>query len=321
MKLGIIGAGKIVHDFLTVANSISDLQLVAISAPPQNLPELKKLQAKYGFKKVYTDNQELLLDSNVDTVYVAVPNSLHYEVCKESLKYGKNVICEKPMVYTVTQAKELKGIADTKHVMLFEAITNLYLENFKEIKSRLKLLGPIHIVNLNYTQLSTRYPKFLKGHLLPVFDPKKGGGALMDLGIYVIHLAVALFGMPDEVKYFGNYAQGTDTSGVIVLKYSDKICNLIVAKDSYAEPFSFIEGEKGSIRINGLINQLPSFSLELKGKDVQDFNFNKHKHRMVSEFETFIKCLNMCDFEAENQAFTQSIQALRVLQEAKASQR
>lgn len=51
MKLGIIGAGKIVHDFLTVANSISDVQLVAISAPPQNLPELKNSKLNMDLRK------------------------------------------------------------------------------------------------------------------------------------------------------------------------------------------------------------------------------------------------------------------------------
>lgn len=317
MKLGIIGAGKIVHDFLTIANTIPDLQLSAISAPPRNLESMKDLQKKYHIKKVYTDNQNLILDSNVDTIYVAVPNFLHYQVCKDALTSGKNIICEKPFVYTVEEAKELKRIADNKHVMLVEAITNIYLENFKEIKSHLKELGPIHIVNLNYTQLSTRYPDFLKGNLLPVFDPEKGGGALMDLGIYVIHLAVGLFGMPTEVKYLGNYSQGTDTSGMIILKYPGMICNLTIAKDAFAQAESFIEGENGSIRITGLLNELPKFSVEMRNQPPVEYNFNQFEHRMKAEFSTFAQWLKVSDFDSENKAFLQSIQALEVLGQAK----
>lgn len=319
MKLGIIGAGKIVHDFLSISNKINDTKLTAISAPPRNINMLNELKGKYHIEKIYTNNQDLFNDHNVDTVYVAVPNSFHYSICKEALQAGKNVICEKPFVYTVKEAKELKRIADNQNVMLIEAITNIYLKNYFEIKDKLNQLGSINIVNLNYTQLSTRYPELLKGNLLPVFDPKKGGGNLMDLGIYAIHLAVGWFGLPDKVKYYKNIRYGTDTSGILILVYKGFICSLVVAKDSYCKPVSFIEGEKGSIRINGLINKLPSFNLEFPDCLEKDINYNLYDHRMIAEFNTFSRWIDISDFESENKAFTHSIKTLKVLELAKES--
>ncbi len=115
----------------------------------------------------------MMADPAVDTVYVAVPNFLHYEVAKAALEHGKNVICEKPFVLSVDQAKKLKQIADEHDLIIVEAITNLYLENFKRIQEELPKIAPIHIVNLNYTQYSSRYDAFLKGEIAPVFDPKK----------------------------------------------------------------------------------------------------------------------------------------------------
>lgn len=53
---------------------------------------------------------------------------------------GKNVICEKPLVETSEQVKELKRIADEHHVLLFEAMTVLYLENYFQLKDDLKKL-------------------------------------------------------------------------------------------------------------------------------------------------------------------------------------
>src|SRR5699024_12161065 len=100
------------------------------------------------------------------------------------------------------EARELKEIADKNQVIIVEAITNIYLENFKFIEDNLAKIAPIHVVNLNYTQYSSRYDAFLEGDIQPAFDPKKDGGALMDLGIYTLYIFINLFCMTDSVKSF-----------------------------------------------------------------------------------------------------------------------
>lgn len=222
MKLGIIGSGMIVHDFLTTADQIKNLELTAISSTKRSADIAQELAQKYGIPQSYTDNEELMSDNSVDTVYIGVPNSLHYSLAKLALEHGKNVICEKPFVLSTDEAEELKRLADKKDLIIVEAITNVYLENYKKIKEELNKIAPIHIVSLNYTQYSSRYDAFLEGKIAPVFDPKKDGGALMDLNIYNIHLAAGLFGLPDKVKYYANMQKGIDTSGILHLSYPDK---------------------------------------------------------------------------------------------------
>ncbi len=156
MKLGIIGSGKIVHDFLSIADQIPDLELAALSTTKRSHQIGLELQEKYNISKLYDNNTDLFNDANVDTVYVAVPNSLHFSIAKAALEAGKNVICEKPFVATTDEARELKEIADKNHVIIVEAITNIYLENFKFIEDNLAKIAPIHVVNLNYTQYSSR---------------------------------------------------------------------------------------------------------------------------------------------------------------------
>lgn len=319
MKLGIVGSGKIVHYFLPAAIKIKNLSLVGISSTPRSAEILKDLQQKYHIEHTYTDNKRMFANPDIDTIYVAVPNVLHYQICEEALEAGKNVICEKPFVYTTAQARSLKKLADQKGVFITEAITNIYLPNFKLLKENLHKLGPIHIINFNYTQYSTRYHEFKKGNILPVFDPKKGGGALMDLGIYDIHLAVGLFGEPDSVEYLPNMQQGTDTSGVIIMQYPQYLCLMMAVKDSYADAKSYIEGENGSLVINGLIDELPSLDLQLKDQNGEYFNENKYDHRMISEFENFVKVFDEHDIAANEAAFDHSIQVLNVLGAVKAS--
>ena len=141
MKLGIIGSGKIVHDFLTAIDQINNLDVVAISSTKRSENIAQELAKKYSINKTYTDNDELMSDPDVDTVYVAVPNFLHYQVAKAALEHGKNVICEKPFVDSTNEAKKLKQLADEKNLIIVEAITNIYLENFKRILLQFILLA------------------------------------------------------------------------------------------------------------------------------------------------------------------------------------
>ena len=319
MKLGIIGSGMIVQDFLTTADQIDNLELTAISSTKRSAGIAQELAQKYNISQTYTDNEELISDSNVDTVYIGVPNFLHYSLAKLALEHGKNVICEKPFVLSTAEAEELKRLADEKDLIIVEAITNIYLENYKKIKEELDNIAPIHIVSLNYTQYSSRYDAFLEGKIAPVFDPKKDGGALMDLNIYNIHLAAGLLGLPDKVKYYANIQKGIDTSGILHLSYPDKQVTLIGSKDSYVTPRSFIEGEKGSIYFDGSTGTLDNFTVEMRGQKPKRYNFNKYPHRMASEFTAFAEMIDQHDVRRADEAFVNTLETMKILTAAKNS--
>lgn len=315
MKLGIIGSGMIVHDFLKTADKINNLELTAISSTVRSKDIARELANQYGIKKTYTDNEKMMVDPDVDTVYVAVPNFLHYEIAKEALEHGKNVICEKPFVESTEQAKELKQLADEKDLIILEAITNLYLENFKQIQKELKNIAPIHIVNMNYTQYSSRYDAFLEGKIAPVFDPNKDGGALMDLNIYNIHFIVGLLGMPKSVEYKANIERGIDTSGVLNLDYGNFKAVLIAAKDCAAPVNSLIEGDEGTIQVDGPANVMDSFDI-FKDQDKTHIDEKVYPHRMYEEFRAFEKMIDDHDLVKDKEALDHSDQVMQVVQKA-----
>ena len=290
MKLGIIGSGKIVHDFLTAIDKINNLDVVAISSTKRSENIAQELAKKYSINKTYTDNDELMSDPDVDTVD------------------------------STNEAKKLKQLADEKNLIIVEAITNIYLENFKRIQREIENIAPIHIVSLNYTQYSSRYDDFLKGKIAPVFDPAKDGGTLMDLNIYNIHLVSALFGLPDKVKYYANMQKGVDTSGILHLSYPDKQAALIAAKDSYVTPRSFIEGEKGSIYIDGSTGELNNFTIEMRDQKPKRYNLNKYSHRMASEFNAFVEMIDNHDKVKADEAFVNTLESMQILTTAKNSE-
>ncbi len=108
-------------------------------------------------------NFEELYETGIDTVYIAVPNYLHYNYCKMALEKGIHVIVEKPITSNLQEALSLKSLAARKECFLFEAVTTLYLENYKKIKEWLPRIEKIKIVQSQYSQYSRRYDAFCDG--------------------------------------------------------------------------------------------------------------------------------------------------------------
>ncbi len=315
MKLAVLGTGKIVQEFLPMIQQVTDVELVALLSTPRSLDKAKEMQAQYHIQEVYTDYETLLGNATIDTVYVALPNHLHYQYTKAALLQGKNVICEKPFTLNAQQLQELIQIATEKRLILLEAITNQYLNNFLQIKKDLAQLGKIKIVECNYSQYSSRYDAFKEGKILPAFDPQKGGGALMDINIYNIHFVVGLFGKPEKVQYLANIERDIDTSGILVLDYGAFKAVCIGAKDSTAQIRSVIQGTDGSIEVLGATNEMPRYERRSK-TEIEAVNANLDKHRMYQEFEKFTEVIDQKDLAFALEQLDHSFTVMQVVDQA-----
>ena len=314
MNLGIVGAGMIVKDFLSFTHELPEIKLEAIVA--RNIENLKNLQNTYNIKQIYTDLDECLSSPSIDTIYVAVPNNLHYSVAKKALEAEKNVICEKPFTLDYNETVELFQLAESKNLILIEAITNQYLPNYLEIKENLSKIGNIRLVECNFSQLSSRYEAFKKGITAPVFDKNQGGGVLGDLNIYNIHFVVGLFGAPKNSKYYPNIVREVDTSGILILEYDEFKVVCIAAKDTYNNSYANIQGDKGLIKVIGTLNEVPNYII--KNNEVEmKVNKNIHKHRMYSEFKKFIDVIDNKDFDFMEKQKEHSLAVMEVIDKSR----
>ena len=314
MKLGIIGSGMIVKDFLSFVHELPEIKLEAIAA--RNIDNLKELQSKYNINNIYTDIDLCLENKEVDTIYVAVPNNLHYSVAKKALEAGKNVICEKPFTLKYDEAVELFEIAEDKGLILIEAITNQYQENYLDIKDNIDNIGEIRLVECNFSQLSSRYEAFKNGILAPVFDKSKGGGVLGDLNIYNIHFIVGLFGKPNRVHYSANIVNDVDTSGILLLEYDNFKVVCIAAKDTFNNSYVNIQGDQGIIKVIGPTNEVPNYSIQTKDNFINENN-NIHSHRMFAEFKKFVEVINNKDFKFMNNQKEHTLNVMYIYEKAK----
>ncbi|MBO7698170.1 MAG: Gfo/Idh/MocA family oxidoreductase, partial [Erysipelotrichaceae bacterium] len=310
MRLGIIGAGLIVHTLLQFIHEV-DIELIAISATPQEIDKLNQLKAEHGFKYVYTDIDELLKNDEVDTVYLGVNNQLHYLFGKKVLEAGKHLIMEKPFASNYDQARKLYDLAKEKDLFIFEAISTIHNPNFKKIEELLPTIGDVKIVTVNYTQYSSRYDAFKAGEILPAFDYKKSGGALMDLNIYNIHFVLKLFGPPKDVHYIANIEKNIDTSGILTMEYDDFKVVSIAAKDCGAPFTNCIQGNLGCIYTSSPLFTLTDFDYQLNKKEPVHYDLTGNAHRMKHEFLDFLELFNSGNYEETYRLLDHSMEVMK----------
>ncbi|MCR5347540.1 MAG: Gfo/Idh/MocA family oxidoreductase [Fretibacterium sp.] len=315
IKLGTIGSGAIVHSILDNVALTDGIRLEAVYSRSQE--KGAALAAQYGAKKVYTDRESLFSDSDVNTVYIATPNLLHYEPVRRALLAGKHVICEKPFVTKLTQARELAALAKERGLFLVEAAPTMFLPNFRILLRELPKVGRVRLILSSYSQYSSRYDALLRGEKPNVFNLEFGGGCLMDINFYNVLLNIALFGRPEEAVYYPNiYSGAADTSGVMMMRYPDFVSQNAAAKDTLGVNSFQIEGEKGYIYIEDGSNGIKSVRVVTKTSDetFSDQPLPDRWHYEVKEL-TRLMLAEDCETLAAHMAVT--LDAVAVIESAR----
>ena len=315
MRVGIVGAGMTVPWFLEAAAQIPEMEVEALFARKEE--KRKELCRTYKIPKEYDSYEGLLQDPSLEVLYLPVPNDLHYRFAKEALEAGKHVIMEKPFTVTCAQALELKALAEEKKLILFEAITNQYNPNYGKVRELLSDLGDIKLVQLNFSQYSSRYEAFKEGIIAPVFDAAKAGGALMDLNVYNIHFVAGLFGKPKAVHYYANMEWQVDTSGILVLEYPTFQCALIAAKDCAAPLCVNIQGDKGCMFSHSNAGLFQEFSYQENKKDPVSYALSNSDQRFYDELRAFTDYYVNEDWEAFEKRLAHSLTVMEILDKAR----
>lgn len=320
MKLATIGSGSIVDLMFKSIEDIDGIEPVAVYS--RTMDKAQAFAQKHNVAKAYDDLDAMLGDDQIDTVYIASPNALHYPQAKKALEAGKNVILEKPFTPSRKQAEELFALAEQNGVMIFEAITNIHTPNFGLLKDNLGMAGEIREGVLNFSQYSSRYKKYMDHIVENAFDPKMDGGALMDINIYNIHLALGLFGKPERVVYMPVLGwNGIDTSGVLILQYPHMNITCIGSKDSSANYLATLQGELGTFSIvNGSTGRMTDVFFtppkrEMEQQEDLQISVDQGLH-MTYEFMDFLTALNENNKEMYEACKAQTLMAADILDEA-----
>ncbi len=215
MNWGVLGPGSIAQTF---AEAISQSEHGKLTAVASRSVERGQAFAKtYNVPTVYTSYEDLVNDPNIDIIYIATPHSFHYPQAKLCLEAGKHVLLEKPSTINTQQIQILTKLAQQKNLFLQEAIWTRFMPCLAKVKEKIEqgVIGDIQYIT------STIGFAFQHRKETRLYDPKLGGGALLDLGLYPIAVSQALLGeQPNVIQAMGRVGERQiDESTLVNMHY------------------------------------------------------------------------------------------------------
>jgi len=312
-KWGIIGPGRIAHDFVKDLNHVNDHQQV-LAVLGRTEDSAVQFAREYNIPKWYTDLDTFLSTSGVDAVYIATPHTLHYEQAKACLGKGIPVLCEKPMTINAEQATDLFETAKENNTFLMEGMWIRFVPSICMVLDLIKK-GTIGKLICLKASMSYKAPYDASSRY---FNPELGGGSLLDLGIYPVYLALQLLGKPHAIKAVGKLSdEDIDEACSVLLHYRNGQyaileSSLVAQTELVAEIF----GEKGTIKILSPWNEKPAgIQLDLvdSGKIIYPCKWEGYGFQY--EVEEMLSCLAKNKIESELLPHQFSLDMVRTMDE------
>lgn len=212
-KVGIIGSGMIVN---TISKEIIKDNFKITGIYSRNKITRDKLAKKLN--AISFNNIEEMINNKelFDFIYIATPHSSHYEYASLCLRNKIPVLVEKPLAINKEEVMSLIELNKKYDTYIAEAMWTWFGTPFIALKKMIdsKKFGNIRKVRLDFEIFKPHFKKFRR-----LFDPKRAGGALMDLGIYLVTTAYKLFGKPFKIEVETRIIKGIDVHDIIVFKY------------------------------------------------------------------------------------------------------
>lgn len=257
-RWGILGTGAIAHQFVEDLRTLP--QAVLHSVHSRTYDKAENFADTYGFAFNHKELSAFLEDPDLDVVYIATPNHLHCEQAVQCLEAGKHTLVEKPMALNVEEAKRIAEAAKKSGKFCMEAMWSRFMPVYQEVKKLLQenAIGDIKLFSGELCQPMAYHPDRFR------FDLAKGGGSLMDVGVYPLSMALMLLGKPERVEGVCRKGEsGVDTTERISLYYDNgAIADIRASFDCKLANGIWIGGDQGAIEIPGPIYRPNRYYLE-----------------------------------------------------------
>ena len=274
LRLGTVGTSWITEQFIEAAIDSERYSFEAVYSRSKD--KATSLKKKFSAEKIYTNWENFLNDSNIDVIYIASPNSLHFEQTKDVLKNNKHAIVEKPLVVSLVEWSELIILAKKKEKVIVETARHIVEPNFIKTADIIKNMPKIYGASLSYSSYSSRYDNVLAGEEPNIFSSKFGGGATNDLGIYVVYAALYWFGKPKSVHAFIQKIEtGVDGKGTVILRYDEFDVTLDYSKISTSTHKSEIYGPDHTVTLNAITNISEVDLVDVRTGEINNVSLDK----------------------------------------------
>jgi len=251
-KVGIIGCGAILNRHLESIDSNDDFELISMCDIQENLVNMISKERNVF---AYTDYKDMVLNSDINFVTIASPNSLHYEQAIFCLENGCDVLIEKPVAFTSEEINDIIEVSNKYNrnsYCVLQVRLNPTVQFIKDVLNE-NLLGDIYSVN--FIQRWQRPLEYFTGWRS---IPSIGGGTLYEVGIHYLDILQYIFGKPNvhsskiyNMKHKNNEIEDTVYS---ILDYGNfgGTCEVTISTEPHNLECSIsISGSNGFVKIGG----------------------------------------------------------------------
>jgi dihydrodiol dehydrogenase / D-xylose 1-dehydrogenase (NADP) len=243
---GILGAGRIARKFASSLRELPEASLAAVGS--RSLERAQALAAEFGVQRSYGDYESLVCDPQVRVIYVATRHPDHLEAMRLCLEAGKAVLCEKPFTINAREAQQVVRLARQNRLFVMEAMWTRFFPVMRQVQSMIAdgRIGEPRLLQADFGFMNDWNPD--GRHL----NLALGGGALLDVGVYVVSLSSALFGPPVSIASQADIGQtGVDeTCGMVFRHAQGQISCLAAAIRTETRREAIIYGTEGRVEIH-----------------------------------------------------------------------
>jgi predicted dehydrogenase len=309
IRWGILGPGAIAGKFAAALPEAGGAELHAVGS--RDLQRAEEFAAKHGAAHAYGTYNELAGDPGVDAVYIATPHVFHKKNTILCLRAGKHVLCEKPLAINAAEAREMRRAAGEESRVLMEAMWMRFVPATERVRELVAsgAIGDLRRVTADFSFRADFDPA---GRL---FDPKLGGGALLDVGVYPLSLAHMLLGAPSEIYATARIGEtGVDEESAVVLGYKNGEQAVLTASTRLEGPLeAYILGTGGSIKIHRPWWVSSRFSLTRPTGEVEDVDVPYQGNGFVHQIDAFMEAIRKGKPECEIMPVSGSVSVLETM--------
>jgi dTDP-3,4-didehydro-2,6-dideoxy-alpha-D-glucose 3-reductase len=308
IKIGVLGCANIAKRFLLPAITQSScFELAGVASRSKDKAD--SFASTFNTKAYY--NYDSLLASNLDAIYIPLPNGLHYEWIKKSLNCNLHVLVEKSLACDLDQVKELNTLAKNRGLALME---NFQFRFHKQLEFIQNEIDDGHLGELKLIRSSFGFPPFEDRDNIR-YQKAVGGGALLDAGAYTIKVSQIFLGAEiyvDSASIETPNDQEVDISGSATIRQKNGHLTSQIAFgfDHFYQNTLEIWGSKGKLTANRIFTAGPGIQATVTieqavGTDTVNSIEDNHFLNMLDHFSNLINTGNGLDREYaqnENQA-------------------
>jgi predicted dehydrogenase len=314
-RWGILGTGAIARRFVRGLRPLPEAEVFAVGSRSET--SAAKFADKHNIPRRHASYEDLASDPGVDVVYIATPHPLHAENAALCLEAGKAVLCEKPFCVNAAEAERVVELARKRGLFLMEGMWTRFFPLMEEVRRLVSdgAIGEVRMLNVDFGFRAGLDPASR------LFDPKLGGGALLDVGVYCVSVASMILGQPSGSVGISHLGEtGVDEQASVILEHEGgRLANLSIGIRTATPQEATIMGTEGYVRIHAPWWRPESMTISRPGKENETVDVPVSGNGFNYEAAEVMRCLEAGKTESDIMPLDETISVMRTMDRIRAA--